>query len=200
MFQPVPNKVSFPELEAAVLRFWREHDVFRKSVEQRPQDKAFVFYEGPPTANASPGLHHVLARIFKDVIPRYRTMRGYRVLRKGGWDTHGLPVELEVEKELGLGSKQEIERYGVAEFNRRCRESVMRYVRDWEAMTERIAFWLDMDNPYITYESSYIESCWWAIKQLWDRGLIYQDYKSVPHCPRCGTSLSDHEVALGYQE
>ncbi|MFQ6020386.1 MAG: class I tRNA ligase family protein, partial [Dehalococcoidia bacterium] len=200
VFQPVSSRVSFPELEESVLRFWKEHDVFRETVEERPQDKPYVFYEGPPTANAEPGVHHALSRAFKDLFPRYKTMQGYRVPRKAGWDTHGLPVELEVERELGLKSKPDIERFGVEEFNRRCRESVMRYVREWEALTERIAFWLDTDNPYITYENYYIESCWWILKQLWDKELLYSDYRSTAHCPRCGTSLSDAEVALGYQE
>jgi len=200
MFQPVSSKVNFPELEEGVLRFWKEHEVFRKTIEQRPPDRPYVFYEGPPTANAKPGVHHVLSRAFKDLFPRYKTMRGYRVARKAGWDTHGLPVELEIERELGLKSKADIEKLGVEEFNRRCRQSVMRYVKEWEALTERIAFWLDLDDAYITYENTYIDSCWWIIKQLWDKGLVYLDYRSTAHCPRCGTSLSDAEVALGYRE
>jgi len=200
MFQPVPSKVSFPELEEAILRFWKEREIFRKSVEARPEERLYSFYEGPPTANALPHIGHVLTRVFKDVIPRYKTMRGYRVPRKGGWDTHGLPVELEVERELGLKSKADIEKFGIEEFNRRCRESVFRYVREWERLTERIGFWIDLENAYITFDPAYIESCWWILKQLWEGGLIYQDYRVTPHCPRCGTSLSDHEVALGYKE
>ncbi len=200
MFQPVDSRVSFPKLEEDVLRFWKENDIFRKSVEERPEDRLYVFYEGPPTANARPGIHHVLARAFKDLFPRYKTMRGFRVPRKAGWDTHGLPVELEVERELGLKSKPEIEEFGIEEFNRRCRESVFRYVKEWEALTERIGFWIDMDDPYVTYDNDYIESVWWIVKQLWDKGLVYLDYRSTPHCPRCGTSLSDGEVALGYRE
>jgi len=201
LFQPVSSRVSFPQLEQEILRFWKERDIFRKSVEGRPADRQFTFYEGPPYANASPGIHHVLARVFKDVIVRYKTMRGYRVPRRAGWDTHGLPAELEVEKQLGITTKAEIEeKYGIAEFNRRCRENVMRYLKEWEALTERIAFWLDLDNAYVTYRNEYIESCWWIVKQLWERGLVYQDYRSVPHCPRCGTALSDHEVAQGYRE
>jgi len=200
MFKPVDTKQSFPKLEEEVLSFWKEHDIFRKSVDQRPEDRPYVFYEGPPTANARPGVHHVLARVFKDLFPRYKTMRGYRVERKAGWDTHGLPVELEVERELGLKSKPEIEEFGIEEFNRRCRESVFRYVKDWEALTERIAFWVDMDNAYITYDNGYIESVWWMVKRLWEHGLLYQDHRSTPLCPRCGTSLSDAEVALGYKE
>ena len=199
-FEPVPARVSFPDLERGILEFWRERDVFRRSVEERPADRLFTFYEGPPTANGAPGVHHVLARVFKDLIPRYWTMRGYRAPRKGGWDTHGLPVELEVERELGLHSKQEIEDYGVAAFNDRCRESVFRYVADWERMTERIGFWIDTDDAYVTYSNEYVESCWWVLRRLWDRGLIHRDYRVTPHCPRCGTSLSSHEIALGYRE
>jgi isoleucyl-tRNA synthetase len=187
-------------MEESILRFWKEHDVFRKSVEQRPEDRLYTFYEGPPTANVGPGLHHVLSRAFKDLFPRYKTMRGYRVPRKAGWDTHGLPVELEVERQLGLKSKPEIEEFGIEEFNRRCRESVFRYVKEWETLTERIGFWVDMEGAYITYEDKYIESVWWIVKQLWDNDLLYLDYRSTPHCPRCGTSLSDGEVALGYRE
>jgi isoleucyl-tRNA synthetase len=200
MFKPVDTRQSFPKLEEEILGFWKDHDIFRKSVQQRPEDRSYVFYEGPPTANARPGVHHVLARVFKDLFPRYKTMRGYRVERKAGWDTHGLPVELEVERDLGLKSKTEIEEFGIEEFNRRCRESVFRYVKDWEALTERIGFWVDMDNAYITYDNGYIESVWWAVKRLWEGGLLYLDYRSTPHCPRCGTSLSDGEVSWGYKE
>ena len=159
-----------------------------------------MMFEGPPTANGSPGIHHVLARVFKDVICRYRTMKGYRCLRKGGWDTHGLPVELEVEKELGLTSKRDIEEYGIERFNQKCRESVFRYLKEWETLTERIGFWVDMERPYITLENNYIESGWSILKDLWDRGLLYRDMRGTPHCPRCVTSLSSHEVALGYRE
>ncbi len=200
MFEPVDSRVRFPELEKKVLAFWDEHEVFRRSIEDRPADRLFVFYEGPPTANARPGIHHVLSRVFKDLIPRYKTMQGYRVPRKAGWDTHGLPVELEIEKELGLHSKPEIEAYGIAAFNEKCKESVGRYVEEWTRLSERIAFWADLENPYVTYHNSYVETCWWIFKQLWEHGLIYQDYRSTPHCPRCGTSLSDHEVSLGYEE
>ena len=200
MFKTVDSRQNFPKMEEEVLRFWKENDIFRKSVEDRPADKTYVFYEGPPTANARPGVHHVLARVFKDLFPRYKTMRGYRVPRKGGWDTHGLPVELEVERELGLKSKPAIEEFGLEEFNRRCRDSVFRYVQEWEALTERIAFWVDLEGAYRTYDNDYIESVWTIIKELWDAGLVYQDYRSTPHCPRCGTSLSDAEVALGYKE
>jgi isoleucyl-tRNA synthetase len=192
--------VSFPQVEEGILRLWKERDIFRKSIDQRPEDRLFIFYEGPPYANASPGIHHVLARVFKDVMVRYKTMQGYRVPRKAGWDTHGLPAELEVERELGFKSKADIESFGIEEFNRRCRENVFTYLKEWEALTERIAFWLDLSDAYITCTNNYMESCWWAVKQLWDRDLVYQDYRVTPHCPRCGTSLSDHEVALGYQE
>ena len=200
MFKPVDSRQSFPKMEEDILRFWKDNDIFLKSVEQRPEDELYVFYEGPPTANARPGVHSVLPRAFKDLFPRYKTMRGYRVPRKGGWDTHGLPVELEVERELGIKSKPEIEEFGVEEFNRLCRESVFRYVKELEELTDRIAFWIDMTDAYITYDNRYIESGWWIIKRFWDGGLIYLDYRSTPHCPRCGTSLSDAEVALGYKE
>ena len=158
------------------------------------------FYEGPPTANGRPGSHHVLARVFKDIYPRFRTMCGYRVPRKAGWDCHGLPVELEVEKQLGITSKEEIEEFGIAEFNARCRESVFGYVEEWNRLTERIGFWIDLDDPYVTLDNDYIESVWWALRQLWDEDRLYEGYKVVPYCPRCGTALSSHEVALGYHD
>ncbi len=200
MFRPVSSKVNLPQMEENILRLWRDNNVFEQSVETRRDAPRFVLYEGPPTANGSPGIHHVLARVFKDVIPRYKTMKGFCVLRKAGWDTHGLPVELEVERELGFSSKAQIEEYGIAKFNARCRESVFSYLQEWEAMTERIGFWVDLKHPYITMDNEYIETCWWTIKQMWDRGLVYQGYKTAAHCPRCGTSLSSHEVALGYEE
>ncbi|MCK5590012.1 MAG: class I tRNA ligase family protein, partial [Dehalococcoidales bacterium] len=200
MFKRVNSKIDFPQLEKDILRYWKEHKIFDKSVEVREGSKRYVFYEGPPTANGSPGIHHVLSRLFKDVVCRYKTMKGYYVPRKAGWDTHGLPVELEVENTLGFTSKAQIEEYGIAQFNQKCRESVSKYIKEWEVMTERIGYWLDMENPYVTLDNGYIESCWWLIKQLWDKGLVYQGYKVTPHCPRCGTSLSSHEVALGYEE
>jgi len=200
MFQPVPQRPDFPELEERILSFWRERRVFPRSFEQRQGAPLFVFYEGPPTVNASPGVHHALSRVFKDVFPRYKTMKGYYAPRKAGWDCHGLPVELEVEQELGFSAKQDIESYGVSRFNDRCRQIVLRHIEAWERLTERIGFWLDMDHPYITMDNDYIESCWWIMKQLWQKGLIYEGYKVTPHCPRCGTSLSSHEVALGYEE
>jgi len=195
MFHPVSSKVNFPQVEESILSLWKKHNVFERSVDARSSGSRFVFYEGPPTANGSPGIHHVLARVFKDVIPRYRAMKGYYTPRIAGWDTHGLPVELEVERELGFSSKADIEEYGIDRFNARCRQSVFGYLKEWEAMTERIGFWVDLEHPYITMDNKYIETVWWATKQMWDRGLVYQGYKVTPHCPRCGTSLSSHEVA-----
>jgi isoleucyl-tRNA synthetase len=183
-----------------VLERWRERDVFHESIRRREGGPPFIFYEGPPTANGRPGSHHVLSRVFKDVFPRYRTMRGYFVPRKGGWDCHGLPVELEIEKELGFTSKHDIERYGVAEFNAKCRESVLRYIDEWNELTERIGFWLDTDDAYYTLTNDYIESVWWSLKQVFDKGLLNEGHQVVPYCPRCGTALSSHEVALGYKD
>jgi isoleucyl-tRNA synthetase len=200
MFKAVTPKVDIEALEQAQLAFWRERDIFHRSMEERKGGRTYVFYEGPPTANGRPGTHHVLARAFKDMFPRYQTMTGAYVLRKGGWDTHGLPVEIEVEKELGLKHKHEIEEYGIAEFNQKCRESVFRYIQEWERLTERIAFWVDLDHAYITYTNDYIQSVWWILRQFWDKGLLYQGYKVVPYCARCGTPLSTHEVSLGYEE
>lgn len=200
MFYKVSSKPNFPRIEQHILHFWSEHDIFNKSVKARQGAPHFAFYEGPPTANGSPGIHHVLARLFKDIVCRYKTMKGYHVPRKAGWDTHGLPVELEIESSLGFSNKAEIEKYGIAQFNQKCRESVFQYIREWEAVTERIGHWLDMKHPYTTLDNSYIESCWWIVKKLWDKGLVYQGYKVTPHCPRCGTSLSSHEVALGYRD
>ncbi|MDO8558961.1 MAG: class I tRNA ligase family protein [bacterium] len=193
-------ELNFSQKEQEILKFWKEKKIFEKSILQRKNAKDFVFYEGPPTANGKPGIHHVLSRAFKDIICRYKTMRGFRVLRKAGWDTHGLPVELAVEKKLGLKNKKEIEKYGIAEFNKQCKESVWQYKQDWEKLTERIGYWLDMERPYITYENDYIETLWRIIKQIWQKGLLYKDYKVVPYCPRCGTSLSSHEVAQGYKK
>ena len=199
-FNPVDPKQSFPELEERVLERWRDGDVFERSLANRAEAEVWSFYEGPPTANGRPGSHHVLARVFKDVYPRYKTMCGYRVPRKAGWDCHGLPVELEVEKQLGIASKQEIEEFGIAEFNQRCRESVFEYVEEWNRLTERIGFWIDLDDPYVTLENDYIESVWWSLKQHWDAGRLYEGHKVVPYCPRDGTPLSSHEVAQGYKD
>ena len=183
-----------------MLERWRDGDVFERSLANREGAEVWSFYEGPPTANGRPGSHHVLARVFKDVYPRYKTMCGYRVPRKAGWDCHGLPVELEVEKQLGISSKQEIEEFGIAEFNQRCRESVFEYVEEWNRLTERIGFWIDLDDPYVTLEDDYIESVWWSLRKLWDDERLYEGHKVVPYCPRCGTALSSHEVAQGYKD
>ncbi len=200
MFEAVTSHFDAKKLEQEVLRFWKERDIFHRSLDNRRGSPEWVFFEGPPTANGVPGAHHVLARVFKDLYPRYRTMRGFHVRRRGGWDTHGLPVEIEVERELGFTGKDQIEAYGIDKFNERCRNSVFRYIQDWERLTERIAYWVDLSDAYVTYTNDYIESVWWILKQLWDRGLLYQGFKVVPYCPRCGTPLSDHEVAQGYRE
>jgi len=199
-FEPVDPRQSFPELEERVLERWRERDVFGESIRRREGREPFVFYEGPPTANGRPGSHHVLSRVFKDVFPRYKTMRGHLVHRKAGWDCHGLPVELEIERQLGISSKADIERYGIAEFNQRCRESVFAYIDEWNRLTERIGFWIDTDDAYVTLSNDYIESVWWSLKEVWQRGLLNSGYRVVPYCPRCGTALSSHEVALGYHD
>ncbi len=194
------NKSQGALREEAVLSFWKENKIFEKSLEKEAPKGKYVFFEGPPTANGKPGIHHLEARAFKDVIPRYKTMQGYYVRRKGGWDTHGLPVELQVEKELGLKSKKEIEEYGIAQFNKKCKESVWAYVDLWEKFTDRIGFWLDQKNAYVTYHNDYIESVWNVIKTVNDQKLLYKDYKVVPWCPRCGTALSSHEMAQGYED
>ena len=199
-FQQVNTRLNFPELERTVLDLWRDTDMFRESVEARDGCKPFVFLEGPPTANGKPGVHHVWARAIKDLVCRYKTMTGHQVHRKGGWDTHGLPVEIEVEKALGLDGKEEIEAYGIREFVEKCKESVLAYEQDWQKITERIGFWLDMDDPYVTFHNDYIESVWSILKRYWDAGYLYEGHKVVPYCPRCGTALSSHEVAQGYAE
>jgi isoleucyl-tRNA synthetase len=199
-FAAVDSRAQLAEGEIAVLDLWKRTDVFRRSLELRQDGEPYVFYEGPPTANGKPGIHHVLARAFKDLFPRYRSMCGYSVERKGGWDTHGLPVELEVEKSLHISGKKQIEEFGVARFNDLCRESVQEYIGEWEAMTDRLGFWIDMGNPYRTYDGTYIESVWWSLQQLWARDLLYQGYKVTPYCPRCQTSLSSHELSQGYQD
>ena len=198
--KPVDPNQSFPELEERILERWRERDVFQESLRRRKGAEPWVFYEGPPTANGRPGSHHVLARVFKDIFPRYQTMRGRYVERKAGWDTHGLPVEIAVEQELGISSKDEIEAFGIAEFNQRCRDSVFTYLEDWKRLTERIGFWIDTDDAYRTLDASYVESVWWALRQIWDKDLLYEGHKVVPYCPRCGTALSSHEVAQGYRD
>ncbi|MDH3545804.1 MAG: isoleucine--tRNA ligase [Gammaproteobacteria bacterium] len=200
-FKEVSSRYDGPALERDVLDFWREHETFEKTLEQSEGRPRFSFNEGPPTANGKPGIHHVLARAFKDIFPRYKTMRGYYAPRKAGWDTHGLPVEHEIEKELGIFDKKEIEeKVGIAEFTRRCRESVMRYIGDWEKMTERMGFWVHLDEAYYTLDNSYIESVWCLLKNIWDKDLMYRGYKVVPYDPRIGATLSSHELALGYKE
>ncbi len=198
-YRPVPPQVDLPALDRDVLALWEQEDTFARSLEKNAGKERWTFYEGPPTANGLPGTHHVEARVFKDVFPRFRTMQGYLVERKAGWDCHGLPVELAVEKELGFSGKQDIEAYGVAEFNAKCRESVLRNVGQFRAMTERMGYWVDMDHPYTTMSSSYVESVWWALKQIHSQGLLVEDHRVAPYCPRCGTGLSDHELAQGYE-
>ena len=200
MFKKVSGNVSFVKLEENILDFWKKENIFEKTLKATKNNKKFVFYEGPPTANGAPGVHHILSRVFKDIFPRYKTMKGFYVARKAGWDTHGLPVEIEVEKKLGINSKKEIEKIGVEKFNKLCRESVIKYEDDWKRMTERIAFWIDLDNAYYTFKNEYIESVWWVLKTIWDKKLLYEGHKIVPYCPRCGTTLSSHEVAQGYKE
>ena len=200
MYSKVSTDLNFVPREKEVLAFWKDHKIFEKSVELRRGAEPFTFFDGPPTANGKPHIGHVLTRSIKDIIPRYRLMKGYDVLRKAGWDTHGLPVEIEVEKQLGLDGKEQIEAYGMEPFIKECRKSVWKYKSDWEHMSDRVGFWADMEDPYITYEDNYIESVWWALKTIFDKGLLYKGYKIVPYCPRCGTALSSHEVAQGYKD
>jgi len=200
MFKKVEGNVNLIKLEEKILKFWKDNKIFEKSLQKNAGSPKFIFYEGPPTANGEPGVHHVLSRVFKDIFPRYKTMKGYHVPRKAGWDTHGLPVELEVEKQLGINSKKEIEKLGIEKFNRLCKESVMKYEQNWKSMTERIGFWIDTDDAYYTFKNEYIETVWWILKTIWDKNLLYEDYKIVPYCPRCGTALSSHEVAQGYKD
>ena len=198
MYDKVTTNLDFPQREQEVIKFWKEHKIFEKTV-ARESDKTFTFFDGPPTANGKPHIGHILTRAMKDIIPRYKTMKGYHVLRKAGWDTHGLPVELEVEKILGIDGKQEIEKYGIEPFIQKCKESVWKYKGEWEVMSDRVGYWADMEDPYITYDDNYIESVWWSIKKLDEQGLLYKGHKVVPYCPRCGTALSSHEVAQGYK-
>jgi isoleucyl-tRNA synthetase len=200
MFAEVSTRAGFPEMELDVLRFWKERDIFHKSLEQREGRPPFVFYEGPPTANNPPGIHHVLSRALKDLFPRYKTMRGYYVERKAGWDTHGLPVEIEVEKQLKFTGKQDIEKFGIEAFNKLCRESVFKYIDQFADVTERMGYWVDLDKAYRTLDTTYMESVWWILKQLWDKQLLYQGFKVVPYCPRDQTPLSSHELAQGYRD
>ena len=200
MYNKVSTDMRFAERELEVLAFWKENSIFAKTLEHRKDSELFMFYDGPPTANGQPHIGHVETRAFKDLIPRYRTMKGYNVPRKAGWDTHGLPVELEVEKLLGLDGKPQIEVYGVEPFIKACKESVWKYKREWEEMSDRVGFWADMEHPYVTYENNYIESVWWSLKTIFDKGLLYKGHKTVPYCSRCGTALSSHEVAQGYKD
>ncbi|MBP1585945.1 MAG: class I tRNA ligase family protein, partial [Lachnospiraceae bacterium] len=199
MYKQVSSDLSFTQREAEVEKFWNDNDIFQKSIDSRKEGPVYTFYDGPPTANGKPHIGHVETRTIKDMIPRYRTMKGYQVPRKAGWDTHGLPVELEVEKLLGINGKELIENYGLEPFIGKCKESVWKYKGMWEDFSGKIGFWADMDNPYITYDDNYIESEWWALKTIWDKGLLYKGFKIVPYCPRCGTPLSSHEVAQGYK-
>ncbi len=200
VYQKVPTDLNFVEREKKVETFWSENKIFEKSIELRDKGDSYVFYDGPPTANGKPHIGHVLTRVIKDMIPRYRTMKGFKVPRKAGWDTHGLPVELEVEKMLGLDGKEQIEEYGLAPFIEHCKESVWKYKGMWEDFSSTVGFWADMNNPYVTYHDNYIESEWWALKEIWNKGLLYKGFKIVPYCPRCGTPLSSHEVAQGYKD
>ena len=200
MYDKVSANQNFVEREQKIEKFWADNMIFEKSIELRQHSPEFTFYDGPPTANGKPHIGHVLTRVIKDMIPRYKTMKGYKVPRTAGWDTHGLPVELEVEKTLGLDGKDQIEGYGVEPFIEKCKESVWTYEQEWRSMSDRVGFWADMDHPYVTYHNDYIESEWWALKQIWDKKLLYKGYKIVPYCPRCGTPLSSHEVAQGYKD
>ena len=200
MYEKVSTNMNFVEREKKIEKFWKDENIFEKSIESRKKGTPYVFYDGPPTANGKPHIGHVLTRVIKDMIPRYRTMKGYMVPRKAGWDTHGLPVELEVEKMLGLDGKEQIEQYGLEPFIEHCKESVWKYKGMWEDFSSTVGFWADMDNPYVTYHDDYIESEWWALKQIWEKGLLYKGFKIVPYCPRCGTPLSSHEVAQGYKD
>jgi len=200
LFKPISPNLNITLFEEGILRFWKRYRIFDKSSQRNPDGPEFVFYEGPPTANGLPGVHHAPARAFKDIFPRYKLMRGYHVSRRGGWDTHGLPVEIDVEKKLGFTQKSQIESYGIARFNELCRQSAFEYIQEWERFSERLGYWVDLQNAYVTFTNDYIQSVWWILKTFWERDLLYQGYKVVPFCPRCGTPLSDHEVALGYSE
>ncbi|MCA9730674.1 MAG: isoleucine--tRNA ligase [Deferribacteres bacterium] len=200
MYKELGTRFNIPAIEKEILEFWEKNRIFEKSIESRDAENPFVFYEGPPTANGRPGIHHVLARTVKDLVCRLKTMQGYRVERKAGWDTHGLPVEIEVEKELGITKKDDIETYGVEKFNQKCHESVWKYKSEWDELTRRMGYWINLDDPYITYDNKYIESVWWILSQLWEKGLVYEGHKIIPYCPRCETPLSGHEVAQGYKD
>ena len=200
MYKKVDTKLDFLQREKEVIKFWEDNKIFEQSLEQTKGGGEFCFYDGPPTANGKPHIGHVLTRVMKDIIPRYKTMKGMHVLRKAGWDTHGLPVELEIEKKLGLDGKQDIEKYGIEPFIEECKKSVWKYSNEWKLMSERIGYWVDMENPYVTYHDNYIESVWWSLKEIHKKGLLYKGHKIVPYCPRCGTALASHEVAQGYKD
>jgi isoleucyl-tRNA synthetase len=197
--RPISAQIDLPAMERSILDFWRKHSIFEASTAARVGAAPWTFYEGPPTANGMPGTHHIEARVFKDVFPRYQTMKGKYVTRKAGWDCHGLPVEIAVEKELGFSGKGDIEKYGIAAFNEMCRESVTRHVGAFTTMTNRMGFWVDFDQAYWTMAPEYVESVWWSLKEIWKKGLLVQDHRVAPYCPRCGTGLSDHELAQGYE-
>ena len=196
MYKKVSTDLNFVDREKQTEKFWEDNDIFRKSMRDREGNEIYMFYDGPPTANGKPHIGHVLTRVIKDMIPRYRTMKGYEVPRKAGWDTHGLPVELEVEKLLGLDGKDQIEKYGMEPFIKKCKESVWKYKGMWEDFSNTVGFWADMDDPYVTYDNNFIESEWWALKRIWDKKLLYKGFKIVPYCPRCGTPLSAQEVSM----
>ena len=200
MYQKVDTNLNFVDREKKVEEFWKENHIFEKSMENRKEGETYTFYDGPPTANGKPHIGHVLTRVIKDMIPRYRTMKGYMVPRKAGWDTHGLPVELEVEKKLGLDGKEQIEEYGMEPFIKQCKESVWKYKGMWEDFSSTVGFWADMEHPYVTYYDDYIESEWWALKEIWNKKLLYKGFKIVPYCPRCGTPLSAQEVSKAVAE
>ena len=200
MYDKVSTSLNFVEREKEILEFWRTHGIVEKATTEREGCEVFTFFDGPPTANGRPHIGHVETRAIKDLIPRYKTMKGYQVTRKAGWDTHGLPVELEVEKALGINGKPQIENYGIEPFIQKCKESVWKYKTEWEQMSDRVGYWADMKHPYVTYEDNYIESEWWSLKTIAEKGLLYKGHKVVPYCPRCGTALSSHEVAQGYKD
>ena len=200
MYKKVELPQGFVGMEKEIANLWNARNVIKKNFDMNQDGEYFTFYDGPPTANGKPHIGHILTRVMKDIIPRYKVMKGYKVIRKAGWDTHGLPVELEIEKKLGISGKEQIEEYGIEKFVKECKESVFTYVSMWEKMTEQIGYWVDMENPYVTYHNPYIESVWWALKQMWDKGLLYEGHKVMPYCPRCGTALSSHEVAQGYKD
>jgi len=203
MFKQFDEKISYPEIEERILEFWQQNLIFEKSISTRNEDKPFTFYEGPPTVNGRPGIHHVMARTLKDLVCRYKTIQGFQVHRKAGWDTHGLPIEIALEKELGFTQKSDIEKYGVAAFNKKAKDLVYHHIEmkeGWRTLTERMGYWINLDDPYITCTNNYIESVWWALSEYFKKGLIYKGFKIVPQCPHCETPLSSHELALGYDE